>query len=151
MKKVHIKNIVEQFTYYHPITVRYGDLDPQGHVNNAVYLTYVESARLGYYEATGIWRGDSGMLTGMVVAHIDIDYLAPITLEQAVRVGIGLVRIGNKSLTLGFQMESMPEGSIVAKGTSVMVAYDNDTQTSIPLPPEWHKKIHNYEAEHGGS
>ena len=48
---------MEQFTYYHPITVRYSDLDPQGHVNNAVYLTYVEIARLGYYEATGIWRG----------------------------------------------------------------------------------------------
>jgi len=142
---------MDRFTYDHPITVRYDDLDPQGHVNNAVYLTYVEISRLGYYEATGIWRGDSGMLTGMVVAHIDIDYLAPITLGQDIRVGTRLVRIGNKSLTLAFQMESLPEKALAARGTSVMVAYDNDAQQSIPFPPEWREKILKYEEEHGGS
>lgn len=135
------------FYYYHPITVRYGDLDPQGHVNNAVYLTYVESARLGYYEATGIWRQDSGVLTGMVVAHIDIDYLASITLGMAIRVGTRLVRIGNKSLTLAFQMESLPEQSVVARGSSVMVAYDNAAQKSIPFPPDWREKISQYEEQ----
>ena len=142
---------MEQFTYYHPINLRYGDLDPQGHVNNAVYLTYVESARLGYYEATGIWRSDSGMLTGMVVAHIDIDYLAPITPGKDIRVGIRLLRIGNKSLTLGFQIESVKEGSVVAKGTSVMVAYDNDAEKSIAFPQEWREMILNYEEKHGGT
>ncbi len=138
------------YHFYHPITVRYGDLDPQGHVNNAVYLTYVESARLGYYQATGIWRRDSGMLTGMVVAHIDIDYRAPITLGQAIRVGIRLVRIGNKSLNLAFQMEALPSKTIAATGASVMVAYDNDAQQSIPFPREWREKILKYEEKQGG-
>ena len=41
-------NIYENYTYYHPINVRFADLDPQAHVNNAIYLTYLESARLGY-------------------------------------------------------------------------------------------------------
>jgi acyl-CoA thioester hydrolase len=134
-----------RFNYYHPITVRYGDLDPQGHVNNAAYLTYAESARLGYYQATGIWRSDSGVLTGMVVAHIDIDYLAPINLGQEIRVGIRLARIGNKSLTLDFQMDSLPEKNIAARGTSVMVAYDNKAQKSIPFPLEWREKLLKYE------
>jgi acyl-CoA thioester hydrolase len=137
------------FSYYHPITVRYSDLDPQGHVNNAVYLTYVESARLGYYGATGIWQGDSGSLTGMVVAHLDIDYLASVTLGMALRVGIGLVRIGNKSLTLAFQIEALPDRRIMARGTSVMVAFDNAAQKSRPFPPDWREKIRRYEEQNG--
>lgn len=141
---------MEKFSYFHLNTVRYADLDPQGHVNNAVYLTYLESARLGYYEETGIWRKDSGDLTGMVVAHIDIDYLSPVTLGQHLRVGIRQVRIGNKSLTLAFEMVSLPDNTLVARGTSVMVAYDNDTQQSIPFPEEWRHKIEEFE-KHGGS
>ncbi len=140
---------MEKFTYTHPITVRYGDLDPQGHVNNAAYLTYVESARLGYYEATGIWRQDPGMLTGMVVAHIDIDYLVSIILGMAICVGIRLGRIGNKSLTLAFQIENAVDSSVVARGTSVMVAYDSAAKKSIPFPPEWREKILKYEDQNG--
>jgi acyl-CoA thioester hydrolase len=140
---------MEKFSYTHPITVRYGDLDPQGHVNNAVYLTYIESARLGYYEATGIWQSDSGLLTGMVVAHNDIDYVASITLGMAIRVGIRLVRIGYKSLTLAFQMESLPEKSVIARGTSVMVAYDSIEKKSISFPPAWREKIHLFEDQNG--
>jgi acyl-CoA thioester hydrolase len=138
-----------RFSFYHPITVRYADLDPQGHVNNAVYLSYVESARLGYYQATGIWQKDSGALTGMVVAHLDIDYLASITLGMALRVGIRLERIGNKSLTLAFQIESLPEHSVMARGTSVMVAYDNAAQKSIPFPLDWREKIQQFEEQNG--
>jgi YbgC/YbaW family acyl-CoA thioester hydrolase len=96
------------FTYYHPITVRFADLDPQGHVNNAVYLTYLESARLGYYEKAGIWGREAGIKTGMVVAHIDIDYLAPIFFGQAIQVGVRLARLGQKSFTLAFVIETVP-------------------------------------------
>lgn len=142
--------MMENFSYYHLVTVRYADLDPQGHVNNAVYLTYLESARLNYYEETGIWRKDSGELTGMVAAHIDIDYLAPVTLGQVVRVGIRRERIGNKSLTLAFQMVTLPGETLVARGTAVMVAYDNAAQQSIPFPEEWRQKINTFE-EHGGA
>ena len=140
---------MEKFTYYHPITVRYADLDPQNHVNNAVYLTYVESARLGYYQQTGIWDPESDRLTGMVVARNEIDYLASVNLGQAIRVGIRLVRIGNSSLTLAFQLERPSDGAVIARGQSVMVAYDNDAHSSRPFPPEWREMIHQYEEGKG--
>lgn len=138
-------NETKLFTYYHPIVVRYGDLDPQGHVNNAVVLTYLESARLGYYEKVGIWKKDSRMITGMVVAHIDIDYLAPIYLGQAVRVGLCMAHMGTKSLAFDFQIEEVPGARPLAKGKSVMVAFDNETEKSIPIPPEWREKINQFE------
>jgi len=136
---------LKPFTYYHPIIVRYGDLDPQGHVNNAVVLTYLESARLGYYEKVGIWKRDSGMTTGMVVAHVDIDYLAPIYLGQPVRVGLRMARIGTKSMTFDFQIETLPSARPLSRGKSVMVAFDNKMKKSIPIPPIWREKITQFE------
>lgn len=136
------------FTYYHPITVRFADLDPQGHVNNAVYLTYLESARLGYYELVGIWGREEGIKTGMVVAHIDIDYLAPIFFGQEIQVGLKLARLGNKSFTLEYVIETVPGKVPLARGTSVMVPYDSITGNSILIPPDWRVKILHFE---GGS
>jgi acyl-CoA thioester hydrolase len=134
------------YTYYHPITIRFADLDAQAHVNNAVYLTYLESARLGYYEQAGIWRPNPSMQTGMVVAHIDIDYLAPIRFGQAIQVGLRLDRMGNKSFTLAFLIELIKEKTPLARGTSVMVPYDQKTGTSIPIPADWREKITQFEA-----
>jgi acyl-CoA thioester hydrolase len=135
----------KEFTYYHPISVRYGDLDPQGHVNNATYLTYLESARLGYYEKSGIWQRDSGATTGMVVARIEIDYLAPIYYGQSIRVGLRLERLGQKSLTFAFQIEDTPGGRPLAWGLSVMVAFDNTTEKSRPIPLDWREKLTQFE------
>ena len=137
------------FTYYHPITVRYADLDPQGHVNNAIYLTYLESARLGYYEKVRIWKMDSGMKTGFMVAHNEINYLASITFGQSLRVGLRVARLGTKSLTFEFRMETAPEYKEMANGKSVMVAYDNDAGRSIPIPLEWRENIVEFEKMDG--
>ena len=133
------------FTYYHPITVRFADLDPQAHVNNSVYLTYLESARLGYYEQVGIWGHEGGMKTGMVVAHIDIDYLAPIFFGQDIQVGVKLARLGQKSFTLVFVIETVPGKVPLARATSVMVTYDSTTEQSIPIPQDWREKLWHFE------
>lgn len=138
-------NNSDAYTYYFPITVRYSDLDPQEHVNNAVYLSYLESARLGYYQAVGIWDAEKRVKTGMVVARIEIDYLAPITLGQSIQVGLRLERMGNKSLTFAFLIESVSKGKALARGTSVMVAYDNQTQRSVPISKNWRKKFNLFE------
>ncbi len=142
-------NSTDSFTYYHPITVRYSDLDPQGHVNNAAYLSFLESARLGYYEASGIWLKDSGFKTGLVVAHIEIDYLAPIYFRQHVRVGLQIEHLGNKSMVFDFLIEDEQTAKALARGKSVMVAYDNDSESSIPIPADWRAKIIKFEQQKG--
>jgi len=137
------------FSYYHPITVRYRDLDPQGHVNNAVYLTYLESARLGYYQQVGIYHPDSSVLTGLVVVRNEIDYLAPIHFGQAVRVGLRVERLGTKSITFIYQIETDPDGTPLARGKSVMVAYDNTSDRGVPIPQDWREKISQFEEKSG--
>ena len=134
-----------RFSYYHPIQIRYGDLDMQRHVNNAVYLTYLESARLGYYEQAGIWKRETGLLTGMVVARIEIDYLAPIIFGQAIQVGLRVDRIGQKSLNFTNQIESVDQVQVYARGKTVMVAFDDAKQQSIQVPDSWREKITLFE------
>ena len=133
------------FSYYHPITVRYGDLDPQGHVNNAVYLTYLESARLGYYQQVGIYHPDSRILTGMVVVRNEIDYLAPVRFGHNIHVGLRVEKIGTKSFTFAFQIENVKDGTPLARGKSVMVVYDNQTEQGVPIPDDWREKINQFE------
>jgi len=134
----------QDFNFYQPIIVRYRDLDPQGHVNNAVYLTYLESARLGYYQAVGIWKHEEAPQTGMVVAHNQIDYLAPIFLGESVRVGLRTNEMGRKSLRMTFQIEK-GDGAVAAQGASVMVAYDNAAESSILIPSDWREKITKFD------
>lgn len=139
------------FSYYHPITVRYRDLDPQGHVNNTVYLTYLESARLGYYQRVGFYHPGPDALTGLVVVRNEIDYLAPILLGDELSVGLRVERLGTKSITFAFQMASPSEERLLAQGKSVMVVYDNNTQKGVPIPPTWREDIIQFEKENGNN
>ena len=135
----------QKFAYYHPIIVRYADLDPQQHVNNAAYLTYLESARMGYYSESGLWNGQSVREIGMVVASLRIDYLKSILFGKKVRVGLMVSHIGNKSIRFQHQIEDAENGDVFARGEFVMVAYDTENERSVRVPEDWRKKIAQFE------
>ena len=135
----------QQFVFYHPIIVRYADLDPQQHVNNAAYLTYLESARMGYYSESELWNGQSVREIGMVVASLRIDYLKSILFGKKVRVGLMVSHIGNKSIRFQHQIEDAESGEVFARGEFVMVAYDSVNERSIRVPDDWRKKIAQFE------
>jgi acyl-CoA thioester hydrolase len=140
--------------FYHPMEVRYGDLDPQGHLNNAKFLTYFEQARLHYFEELGLFqRGQSFMDIGVIVADIHIKYRAPVFVNAAVHVGVRTQRIGNKSISLRQTIEDAQTGQIYADGTVVLVTYDYRTHTTTPVTAEWRQTLMEYEGtkEHGAS
>jgi len=134
-----------EYHLYCPIQVRYGDLDPQGHVNNARYLAYTEQARVNYLVELGLWDGASFLDLGLIVADVHMTYLAPIVISQAIQVGVCVSRVGNKSIQFEFQIEDEDTGQVMARGQSVMVAYDYRTKTSILVPPAWRETINAYE------
>jgi len=133
------------YHFSHPIEVRYGDLDPQGHVNNAKYLTYMEQARVAYIRHLGVWKGDSFLDIGIILAEVRITFLKPITLGMDVRVAVRVSRLGNKSLTMEYRLENGPGGEQLASGDSVLVAYDYRSGETIPVPNGWRLAIQNLE------
>ena len=137
---------MSDFHFYYPIEVRYGDLDPQGHVNNAKYLTYFEQARIAYWIQLGIFTKDqSFMEIGMILADLHITYLEPIYYGQNIRVGVHISKLGNKSMTWEQNIVETETDQELARGEVIMVAYDYHAEKTIPIPREWRDKIAEFE------
>ena len=133
------------FRFYQPITVRYGDLDPQGHVNNAGFITYLEQARVSYIRHLDLWDGKSFLQIGFILARVELDYKAPILMTDAVEVGVRVSRLGNKSLDMNYLIRETDTGQIFAEGKTVQVAYDYKTRKTTPLLKHWREVIQTYE------
>jgi acyl-CoA thioester hydrolase len=132
---------MSEFNFYLPIEVRYGDLDPQGHVNNAKYLTYMEQARIEYIHQSGLWEGGSFQDIGIILANAQITFQASIRYGQPVRVGVRVSRLGNKSMTMEYRLEDAQSGEGLASASTTVVTYDYRTQQTIPIPDHWRKII----------
>jgi acyl-CoA thioester hydrolase len=139
---------MHEFRFYHPIEIRYGDLDPQGHVNNARYLTYMEQARIAYIQHLDLWHGASFMDIGIILADVQVTFLAPILFGEQVRVWLRVTRLGNKSLTMNYIFDQAKTGQKYATGSTVLVAYDYRQNRSIPVPEVWRKNITLFENLH---
>jgi acyl-CoA thioester hydrolase len=123
---------VDGFDFVHRESVRFRDLDGMAHVNNAVFLTYMESARLAYFKSLGL--GDNP-LEGMILARAEVDFRSPIELGEQVEVGTRTGRIGTKSFDL--EQEVWADGRLAAEGKFVIVGYDYATGRSKELPAGW--------------
>lgn len=134
-----------EFRYYCPILLRYGDLDPQWHVNNARFNTFLEQSRFEYLLHLGLFDGVDFSALGLIVADVHIAYLAPIEIQHQVRVGVRTARIGNKSLTFEYEIQNSVTGELFARAETVMVAYDYKTHRSVPVSSEWRSAIEAFE------
>jgi acyl-CoA thioester hydrolase len=122
------------------VDVRYQDVDVLGHVNNAVYATYLEEARLVYFPDV---LGDTGSIE-TVLANLEIDYRRPVTMDDdLVTVEVETTDVGTKSLTLAYEVYA--GGELAAEATSVLVAYDAKTKESVAIPEAWAERIREFE------
>jgi acyl-CoA thioester hydrolase len=123
--------------FVHVEQVRFRDLDPMGHVNNAVFLTYIEQARVAFLAEVGAATGLEDM--NMIVARVEIDFKAPVRLGKQVEISVHATRLGTKSFDLDYVLRV--DGDVVAEAKSVQVAYDYDRREPIALPADWREKL----------
>ncbi|WP_353634127.1 thioesterase family protein [Halobacterium sp. NMX12-1] len=121
-----------EFPFATAVDVRYQDHDTLGHVNNAVYVTYMEEARVAYLsEYAGLAMDD----ISMVVAHLDVDFRRTVEYADEVEVAVGVTDVGGSSFTMAYEVR---DGETVAvEGESVQVTLDPETGESQPVPDEW--------------
>ena len=137
---------MSDFRFYHSIEVRYGDLDPQGHVNNAKHLTYFEQARVAYMIELGLFTKDqSFMEIGVILADVHIAYFDPIYFGQNIKVGVHVTKFGTKSMTWEQNIVDADTGKELAKGEVVIVTYDYKEEKTIPVPQKWRDRIVTFE------
>jgi acyl-CoA thioester hydrolase len=121
------------FPFIHWVDVRFRDLDSLGHVNNAVYATYLESARLDFYQR----------LTGLplerldlILAEITISFKAPAYYGDRLAVGVRISSFGTKSFVMEHIIARAGDDARIASGRSVLVCYDYKQGKSVPVPEE---------------
>lgn len=115
-----------------PIEVRFRDLDALGHVNNAVFLTYLESARIAYWlELTGR-TGLAAM--DMILARVEIDYRSPAAYRERLEVAVRVGSIKRSSFTMEFRIVEREGHRLVAEARNVLVYYDYAAARPMPIP-----------------
>jgi acyl-CoA thioester hydrolase len=132
---------MEGFRFVHSRPVEFRDLDALGHVNNAVYLSYVESARLAYMQDV---LGPLELEELGIVAEARLAFRAPSFLGETLSIGMRVAGIGSKSIRFEFEIRG-DDGRLVADGSTVHVAFDHTTASSIPVPNDWRRKLDAYE------
>ncbi len=136
---------MSEFRHILPITVRYSDIDAQGHVNNTRFATYFEIGRLTYLQHLGLWDGKDFLKLGVIVADMHISYLKPIYLGQEIEVATRISHIGNKSIKFEFQLLDKLSGEVLSTAETINVAYDYATEQTRPVPNEWREAINIFE------
>lgn len=135
---------MDGFRHTYALEVRFRDLDALGHVNNAVYFTYLETARVDYIRRViydDPQRGVEQM--GLILAEIGCTFRRPIFLGQRVLVGTRVVALGRSSYTIENQIAA--DGELVATGRAVAVHYDYAAGRSAPIPDAIRERIMQFE------
>jgi len=147
-KPADIKSVDHQnfdnFKYKTSIETRFADFDMMGHVNNAVYFTYMEIARTKYWKHAISWDWEK---TGVVIAKASLDYLLPVYLQDKLTMYVRTSRIGNSSFDLEYSLVKEVNGKEVtcAKGKTVCVAFDYATKKATAIPATEKAKMLTFE------
>ena len=127
------------FKFRHAIEVRFRDIDAFHHVNNAVYLTYLEQTRVMYLRGIELFEPSHTM----ILARVEVDYRRAVFLGDQLEVWARVAKIGNKSLE--FSYEAHANGQLCAAARSIHVWYDFEGNQSLAVPPEVRSKLEQYE------
>ena len=129
--------------YHHKAFVRWDDLDAMGHVNNAKYLTFAQEARFEWSFVQPSQKNNRPGILEMVVAHADVDFLAPI-FEGGIYVDVALwvESIGNASFTMIYEIVN--KETLCARVKTVQVAVDESVAKSRPLNDEERTFLQQY-------
>lgn len=142
-KSVIISHL-DHFKFKTHIEMRFADFDLMGHVNNAVYFTYLEIGRTKYWEKAIQWDWKK---TGIVIGQASIDYIQPIFINDQICMYIRTSRIGSSSFDLEYHLVKTVNGEEItcSKGKTVCVAFDYQNKRPIPIPEHERNKMLQFE------
>ncbi len=139
----------DKFPYETTIEVAFRDIDAFGHVNNAVFFSYMEYARVKYaielFEDTEL-ATESLLDIPLILVKATCTYFSPALLSEKLTLGIGLSRFGNKSFDLIYRFTG-EDGRLVATGKTVQVMYDYGAGSAFSIPETIKNKVHEFQKE----
>ena len=131
------------FTVSHDLVPRFRDTDAMGHINNAVYVTYLEVARQEYWR--GFSRDKDYRRVPFILAGVRIDFRSEALVSEVLEIGIRCDWIGNKSFGFGYEIREKESGRRVVEAASVQVCYDYAAKRSILVPDDLRRRLGAFE------
>jgi len=119
------------FEFDTPIEIRFVDLDAYGHVNNAVFFTYLETARVKLFQQRFGSFLESGLL--FLVVRAECDYRLPIQLDDQLHISIAVVQIKHSSFEFDYRLHNS-SGKLFAEAKTMMVSYDPEAKRPVAIP-----------------
>lgn len=127
------------YPYTVPLRVAFRDLDALGHVNNAVYLTYFEHARVGY--SLQLSGGSRVSDLALILAEATVTFLKPAQYGDELLVGVRVAEIGTKSFVMEYGLQRPATGDLLARGRTVQVWFNYATGHSEPVPQSFRQAV----------
>lgn len=132
------------FRHHFPLQIRFTDIDMMGHLNNNVYLSFMDMGKFEYFRAVQNRLPDIHNIN-MVVVHIDIDFFAPTFFGEQIEVWTTVTHLGEKSFQLEQRIVSAETLQTKSVCSTVMSGFDPALSRSIPIPQEWIDAVTVYE------
>lgn len=132
-------------SHVEPISVRWGDMDSMGHVNNAKYFTYCESARMSYFAAIRMYDHREGEKHGPALAAAHLNFRAQVRYPSELDVLTRVSEIGRSSFRMEYEIVYRDSRERVADGHGIIVWVDYGAGRSIPIPESLKQAIREYE------
>ena len=129
------------FHCFTPVKIRFRDLDAFGHVNNAVYFTFMEMARVDYFTHIGVLKSGAFPSPFFIVAEASCQFKAPIEMDTPLVIQTRVSRLGNSSFDMEYRFVHEADDVVLATGRTVQVTFDYAAGRSVTLPDEWRAAI----------
>jgi acyl-CoA thioester hydrolase len=136
--------VTDAFRHRTPVQVRFRDIDAFGHVNNAVFFSYVELARIRYLLDV-LEPPTSFDRLPLILARVELDFRSPIEFGEEVGVETRVDSIGRTSFHMTHRMTAGSDERLAADVQTVLVAYDYGTARPMPVPDDWRRRIGTFE------
>jgi acyl-CoA thioester hydrolase len=124
------------------LRVAWGEMDAFQHLNNVVYVCYMESARIAYFDALGVQLDIRQ--AGPILASQSINYRKPVLYPDTLRVAVTTTKLGNTSVVNAYRMTNA-KGELVADGESTCVWFDYTVGAKVSLPEALREAVVRYE------
>ena len=133
----------QKWTVVAPLRPRFRDTDAMGHINNAVYITYLEVARQEYWR---VFKDDENYrVVPFILARVEVDFRSEALMHETLELCIRCSFIGGKSFGFDYEIREQKTQRLVVKASSVQVFYDYAAKASIPCPPEMRARFEAFE------
>ncbi len=135
----------DQFRFWKKIEVRWGDMDAQGHVNNTVYFTYCESARIELLRKIGFKGKQAGSRYGPTLVHASCDFRKQVVFPAMIDVGVRVEKISQRSIQLGYGFFRHGTDELVTSAISVNAWIDYEAERAVEIPDEFRAALASYQ------